>query len=51
MRTLNFLLLTASITLVLSGSVQAVGIVEVTAFQGKATDWRSPDTVVGNTPS
>lgn len=49
MRTLNFLLLTASITLVLSGSVQAVGIVEVTAFQGKATDWRSPDTVVGNT--
>lgn len=48
MRTLLLLLSITLITLALSGSVQA-GSAEVTAGQGKATDGRTPDSVIGET--
>lgn len=48
MKKICILCIIALITLVLSDFVQAVGIIEVTATQGKATDWRTPDTVMGN---
>jgi hypothetical protein len=49
MKKLYLLLLIVSITLALSSSVQAIGVSHVPASQGKATDWRTPDTVMGNT--
>ncbi len=49
MKKASFFRIMLFLTLALAGSVWAVGIVEVRGVQGKATDWRTPDTVMGNT--
>jgi len=48
MRTLFLFILIASITVVVSGPAQAAVTAQILASQGKATDWRNPDTVMGN---